>query len=218
MAKCNAKTEVYSRVCGYFRPVSNWNKGKKEEFKERKTYKIGPISPIGPMKLAVAAVFAALLLSGCKATETLAQGITTKNVSGNGTVIDSRIGIDPETKIPGLKTVFISGDFATVKAGTNQVSYREESSASVWNASSITKKRFLAITLTDTGDVPMAIRAVAEVFKTAEENGAESANNKTYKTYKTYRKSAGTEAETREPKTDAETKTAEVQKAAEVKK
>ncbi len=39
MAKCRMKTEVYSRVCGYFRPVSNWNKGKKEEFKDRKTYK-----------------------------------------------------------------------------------------------------------------------------------------------------------------------------------
>ena len=108
------------------------------------------------------------ILTGCKATETLAQGITTKNVSGNGTVVDSRIGIDPDTKIPALKTVFVSGDFATVKAGTNQVSYREESSSSVWNASSITKKRFLAITLTDAGDVPAAIRAVAEVFKTAE--------------------------------------------------
>ena len=41
MAKCGEKTEVYSRVCGYFRPVSNWNKGKKEEFKDRKTYDIG---------------------------------------------------------------------------------------------------------------------------------------------------------------------------------
>ena len=28
MSKCGAKTEIYSRVCGYFRPVSNWNKGK----------------------------------------------------------------------------------------------------------------------------------------------------------------------------------------------
>lgn len=115
---------------------------------------------------------AALLLTGCKATETLAQGITTKNVSGNGTVVDSRIGIDPDTKIPALKTVFVSGDFATVKAGTNQVSYREESTSSIWNASSVTKKRFLAITLTDPGDVPAAIRAVAEVFKTAEATAA----------------------------------------------
>lgn len=29
------KTEVYSRVVGYLRPVSGWNKGKKAEFKDR---------------------------------------------------------------------------------------------------------------------------------------------------------------------------------------
>ncbi len=39
MAKCGAETEVYSRVCGYHRPVRNWNKGKREEFKDRKTFK-----------------------------------------------------------------------------------------------------------------------------------------------------------------------------------
>jgi len=33
--KCKGKTEVYSRVCGFFRPVQQWNKGKQEEFKER---------------------------------------------------------------------------------------------------------------------------------------------------------------------------------------
>ena len=38
MTKCGHKTEVYSRVCGYFRPVANWNHGKKEEFKDRKAY------------------------------------------------------------------------------------------------------------------------------------------------------------------------------------
>jgi ribonucleoside-triphosphate reductase len=38
MAKCGMKTEVYTRVCGYFRPVKNWNRGKQEEFKERKVY------------------------------------------------------------------------------------------------------------------------------------------------------------------------------------
>jgi ribonucleoside-triphosphate reductase len=36
--KCTAKTEVYSRVCGFFRPVQQWNKGKKEEFKDRQEY------------------------------------------------------------------------------------------------------------------------------------------------------------------------------------
>lgn len=33
---CGAKCEIYSRVVGYLRPVSRWNKGKEEEFKERK--------------------------------------------------------------------------------------------------------------------------------------------------------------------------------------
>ena len=44
MSKCGEKTEVYSRVCGYFRPVSNWNKGKKEEFKDRKTFEVSGCS------------------------------------------------------------------------------------------------------------------------------------------------------------------------------
>lgn len=39
---CGQPTECYSRVCGYFRPVKNWNRGKKEEFKERKTFNIFP--------------------------------------------------------------------------------------------------------------------------------------------------------------------------------
>jgi len=31
-------TEVYSRVCGYYRPVKDWNEGKKEEFAQRTPY------------------------------------------------------------------------------------------------------------------------------------------------------------------------------------
>jgi len=32
--------EVYSRIVGYLRPVQQWNKGKQEEFEDRKTFKI----------------------------------------------------------------------------------------------------------------------------------------------------------------------------------
>ena len=34
---CGRKTEVYSRITGYYRPVQNWNDGKAQEFKDRKT-------------------------------------------------------------------------------------------------------------------------------------------------------------------------------------
>lgn len=36
--QCRQKCEVYSRVSGYLRPVNSWNKGKQEEFSDRKTY------------------------------------------------------------------------------------------------------------------------------------------------------------------------------------
>ncbi|MFH1238455.1 MAG: anaerobic ribonucleoside-triphosphate reductase [archaeon] len=29
------KCEVWSRICGYLRPTSQWNEGKIEEFKDR---------------------------------------------------------------------------------------------------------------------------------------------------------------------------------------
>lgn len=32
--------EIFDRVCGYIRPVSNFNKGKSQERKDRKNYKI----------------------------------------------------------------------------------------------------------------------------------------------------------------------------------
>ena len=35
---CGKPTEVYSRITGYYRPVQNWNKGKAQEFKDRKNY------------------------------------------------------------------------------------------------------------------------------------------------------------------------------------
>lgn len=36
--ECGSETEIYSRIVGYFRPVKNWNAGKKEEFRERLEY------------------------------------------------------------------------------------------------------------------------------------------------------------------------------------
>lgn len=37
---CGAKTEVYSRITGYYRPVQNWNDGKLQEYANRKEYDI----------------------------------------------------------------------------------------------------------------------------------------------------------------------------------
>ena len=38
--RCGKKTEVYSRVVGYIRPIQQWNEGKQHEFSQRKTYRV----------------------------------------------------------------------------------------------------------------------------------------------------------------------------------
>ncbi|KIR03055.1 Ribonucleotide reductase of class III (anaerobic), large subunit [Lachnospiraceae bacterium TWA4] len=43
---CGEKTEVYSRITGYYRPVQNWNEGKVQEYENRKEYVIGDLQPI----------------------------------------------------------------------------------------------------------------------------------------------------------------------------
>jgi hypothetical protein len=35
---CGQPCEVYSRVCGYIRPVQQWNPGKKAEYARRREY------------------------------------------------------------------------------------------------------------------------------------------------------------------------------------
>ena len=50
--ECGKKTEVYSRITGYYRPVQNWNDGKTQEFKDRQTYVIdrSVLKHNGPMQ------------------------------------------------------------------------------------------------------------------------------------------------------------------------
>ena len=38
LKKERTECEVYSRVVGYLRPVGQWNRGKQQEFSDRKTF------------------------------------------------------------------------------------------------------------------------------------------------------------------------------------
>ena len=50
---CGAKTEVYSRITGYYRPVQNWNDGKLQEYANRTEYDIGRSSLKRPTRSVV---------------------------------------------------------------------------------------------------------------------------------------------------------------------
>lgn len=38
--RCSAKTEVFQRVTGFYRPVQQWNKGKRSEYEDRLPYDV----------------------------------------------------------------------------------------------------------------------------------------------------------------------------------
>ena len=48
---CGEKTEVYSRITGYYRPVQNWNDGKSQEYKDRKVYAQDKLTGKAPLNL-----------------------------------------------------------------------------------------------------------------------------------------------------------------------
>lgn len=92
--KCGAKCEVYSRVCGYFRPVTNWNRGKQEEFKDREKFKVP-----GKGVLALLLVAVLCLLSGCSTLENkafaLGSGVDAFKLETSG-------GVSTGTVLPNL--------------------------------------------------------------------------------------------------------------------
>lgn len=111
------------------------------------------------------AIIALLLLCGC-ATSELAKNLNSKNVQGNGLITDNRIGLDPETLSPVLKSVVISGDFQTIKSDGNYLNFKREESSAWYNAENKTKKLQLTITASSETDFKDVLKTVLETVKT----------------------------------------------------
>ena len=153
--KCGEKCEVYSRVTGYFRPVANWNKGKKEEFKDRRPFRIAGLSAL---------LAAALCLAGCGTVRKLAEGVAEKSLSGSGTVSIQRVGVDPETNTPVLKSTVVTGDYASARNGDHALQYRRRRSPSIFNKDAVEE----SVTLNCIGTREYAEKALELARKDAE--------------------------------------------------
>lgn len=150
-------------MTGYYRPVSAWNKGKKEEFAERKVYKVAG---------AVGAVLACFMLAGCSTANKLAEGVSEKSLSGSGTVAIQRVGIDDETKTPVLKSTVITGDYASARNGDYALQYRRRKSPSIFNKDAVTEE----VTINYIGTKKQALAALEIAKKDVEAATAEKSS------------------------------------------
>ena len=69
--ECGEKTEVYSRITGYYRPVQNWNDGKAQEYKDRVVYAEKKLEGKQPLYLGDMLPYEDTLDEGCDGEEQL---------------------------------------------------------------------------------------------------------------------------------------------------
>ena len=130
---CGKKTEVYSRITGYYRPVQNWNDGKSQEYQDRKTYQVGtsslsqtgqptetPVTPApqAPQTATGCTLFVTATCPNCRAVKPLLQkaGIAYEEKDAAEYAIDA--------KALGLRqapTLVVWGEVPRIYAGAGEI-------------------------------------------------------------------------------------------------
>ena len=79
----------------------------------------------------------ATTLMGCSGVNSALGGLAEKSLSGSGTVAIQRVGVDPDTAAPVLKSTIITGDYASAPEGTYALQYRKRSAPGIFNSSAV---------------------------------------------------------------------------------
>ncbi len=112
-----------------------------------------------------------LFLTGCSGVNTALGGLAEKALSGSGTVAIQRVGVDPDTAAPVLKSTIITGDYASAPEGTYALQYRRKLAPSIFNSSAISHE----VTINYIGTADRLEDAVELVKSDLENEGEEEA-------------------------------------------
>ena len=80
---------------------------------------------------------AAAMFVGCSGVNSALGGLAEKSLSGSGTVAIQRVGVDPDTAAPVLKSTIITGDYASAPEGTYALQYRRRTAPGIFNSSAV---------------------------------------------------------------------------------
>ena len=119
--ECGAKTEVYSRITGYYRPVQNWNDGKAAEFKARKVYVQSKLNGKQPLtEYAPAEATETVVVSAAPATDVktiLFTTATCPNCKAAGMFLD-KAGVQYDKLIVGEENKDLVAKYGVKQAPT----------------------------------------------------------------------------------------------------
>lgn len=83
---------------------------------------------------------ALVMFSGCSGVSSALGGLAEKSLSGSGTVAIQRVGVDPDTAAPVLKSTIITGDYASAPEGTYALQYRRRIAPGIFNSASVSRE------------------------------------------------------------------------------
>ena len=75
--------------------------------------------------------------TGCSGVNSALGGLAEKSLSGSGTVAIQRVGVDPDTAAPVLKSTIITGDYASAPEGAYALQYRRKTAPGIFNSSAV---------------------------------------------------------------------------------
>lgn len=81
--------------------------------------------------------FAVGFFTGCSGVNSALGGLAEKSLSGSGTVAVQRVGVDPDTAAPVLKSTIITGDYASAPEGTYALQYRRRTAPGIFNSAAV---------------------------------------------------------------------------------
>ena len=116
----------------------------------------------------LASALLTILLCSCATGKQLAKNLEAKSVVGDGFVAVSKISVsDPESGdiSPMIKTVIVSGKMQTILKDANLLTYSRNSSASVFNASSVTTQEQLTISLPSGHDLSAVVKEITAALQ-----------------------------------------------------
>jgi len=116
------------------------------------------------MSLTVA-LLALFALTGCKSLNNISKGISEKSISGSGTVVISRVGLDKTNQTPELLNIFVWGDYASHVDGDDVIRYEASEDTSIFNSNAKTNKIKLLFMSGDRDRVDNVITAIKEDIK-----------------------------------------------------
>ena len=117
-----------------------------------------------------------IFFTGCTALDNISAGISEKSISGGGTLVKQKIGLDETTQTPVMSNLIVVGDYTSAVSGDEVLRYEVIEDCSIFNTNAKTNTKRLLYISSDKERVEKMLNELKEDFN-SEEDYEDNNNN-----------------------------------------